>query len=167
MDPFFNLFFMKLFDLDLVSKLKQYMRSIIASHTISLFLTKKSKRTYYRLRFANNCSRCTFYYSKNIYYSWYLIGEVESIFEMMWFFVIFHVPVIIIVFFCTQRFNVSLVLQVTWLQMMQQNTYFNSKKVMRADDFATHHSMSAPVINQFVFLPGCHSVFGLPSNCSA
>lgn len=35
---------------------------------------------------------------------------------------------------------------------------FQFNEVMGADNFATHHSVSAPVINKFVFLPGCHSL---------
>lgn len=42
--------------------------------------------------------------------------------------------------------------------MMWHNRYFNSKKVMEADNSAAHHSVSAPLINKFVFLPGCHSL---------
>ncbi len=29
---------------------------------------------------------------------------------------------------------------------------------MGADNFATHHSVSVPLINKFVFLPGCQSL---------
>lgn len=35
---------------------------------------------------------------------------------------------------------------------------FQFQKVMGADNFATHHSVSVLVINKFVFLPGCHSL---------
>ena len=32
------------------------------------------------------------------------------------------------------------------------------QEVMGTDNFASHHSVSAPAINKFVFLPGCHSL---------
>lgn len=35
---------------------------------------------------------------------------------------------------------------------------FQLGNIMAADNFAGHHSVSVPVINKFVFLPGCHSM---------
>lgn len=35
---------------------------------------------------------------------------------------------------------------------------FQFQKVIGADNFSTHRSVSVPVINKFVFLLGCHSV---------